>query len=305
MAKALVLAEFPIASMVQGDVEGSYVLARCGQCRRLNTLRRHVGALERYQRWLALQGLGGWSYEVPVLLRFLQDEADGGAGSSRLSATVSAVRFAERSGGQPPALAVGGSGLIDSFLKELHLEAALTKGRERLQAPRDVLCVVAGLERLVISEGVARYVRMYAWWLLLKGWGSMRFDDHRGLVPAKMVMGPRGLSARLVRTKTSGPGKRVETLPLFVGKSSYIFEEDWLPVGMGLWDDARTDRDYFLMHPNAARDGVVEVELLYSDARALSRLVLAQAVDAKGEPLLDIVVAAFWTEHGTRANLPS
>ncbi len=45
---------------------------------------------------------------------------------------------------------------------------------------------------------------MHAWWKLLKVFGTLRFDDHRGLLPESLALGGAALSGKLTRTKTSG-----------------------------------------------------------------------------------------------------
>eukprot|EP00969_Alexandrium_andersonii_P042713 1873851-Alexandrium_andersonii.AAC.1 len=61
-----------------------------------------------------------------------------------------------------------------------------------------VLTVVAGRE--------PDYVRGYAWYRLVRIWGSLRFDDTCGLNPLGMVLTAPGLVARSERT--SGKARR-------------------------------------------------------------------------------------------------
>ena len=70
------------------------------------------------------------------------------------------------------------------------------------------------LEQLVVSEAAAPYHRALAWFRLLKVWGCLRTDDHRGLAPTAVNFTAGFLEATLTRTKTSGHDKIVQTLPL-------------------------------------------------------------------------------------------
>ena len=47
--------------------------------------------------------------------------------------------------------------------------------------------------------------------------------------------GAKGVAAVLTRTKTSGAGKRVRELPLFVPKAAFIASPVWLETGYRLW----------------------------------------------------------------------
>ena len=63
--------------------------------------------------------------------------------------------------------------------------------------------MVQALEDTVVDETVRPYFRVYAWWLLLQCWATLRFSDHRGLVPdEKFEVKGNSLTTRLVRSKT-------------------------------------------------------------------------------------------------------
>ena len=57
--------------------------------------------------------------------------------------------------------------------------------------------------------------------------------------------------ADLDRTKTTGPGKRVNLVKVFVSKHAYLKEREWLRVGWKLWEqlgfEASLERRDFLL----------------------------------------------------------
>jgi len=166
---------------------------------------------------------------------------------------------------------------------------------------------VLALEREVVDVGVAACYRCHAWWHLLAMWASLRFDDHRGLAPGSVQLTARGLEAVLSRTKTTGPGKRVDSLPLVVGFSAYILQPTWLIVGWELWQSvAPFVRDYFLVKPAPSLDGMLPLELTYEQSSRLSRAVLAglpregDVMKIMGEP-----VVGLFTQHSARCWLAS
>ena len=65
------------------------------------------------------------------------------------------------------------------------LLATAQPGRTPKQARRYPVAVLESFEELVVCESATFYLRVYAWWLLLQCWGTLRFADHRGLNPGK------------------------------------------------------------------------------------------------------------------------
>ena len=124
------------------------------------------------------------------------------------------------------------------LLHEGHLASAPARadgGTARKQAPRYPVAILASLGRLVIQGDAPRTLRMLAWWKLVQVWACLRFDDHRGLVPARISLGARGLEATLSRSKTTGPDKKVTERPVRVACTAFVVEAAWLRVGWLMW----------------------------------------------------------------------
>mgnify|MGYP003320645332 CR=1 FL=1 len=87
---------------------------------------------------------------------------------------------------------------------------------------------------------------------------------------------------RLERTKTSGPGKHISVLPLFVSEAAWLVLE-WLDIGLLLWleDGSRLafKRDFVLPLPTPDLGGALPQRALYSDAVGFSRRLLASMMD--------------------------
>ena len=88
------------------------------------------------------------------------------------------------------------------------------------------------------------------WFLGCKGWSRiacLRLSDLEGLCP-KRLLGTRGLRGVLIRTKTTGPGKLVKEMQIFVSRRISLSGHDWLQAGYELWDSyGHKDRDNFMM----------------------------------------------------------
>ena len=111
---------------------------------------------------------------------------------------------------------------------------------------------------MVRDEEKARYQRAFAWYRLLRHWAALRWDDTQGLVPATLQRRARGVFGLLERTKTSGPGKKVSILPIFVSEEAYV-GMPWLDIGLSLLVEGPLEfpRDYFLPLPSPDLQGAL------------------------------------------------
>ena len=126
---------------------------------------------------------------------------------------------------------------------------------------------------------------MFAWYRCIRLWSSMRFGDHRGLVPARMGLLPSGLRGTLVRTKTTGLGKHREELELVVDVEAFIVMPLWLETGWRLWEDVFPHRDFFMGLPSVDRSTMRCIEARYSDSAAMSLALLASLRLPSGAPI--------------------
>ena len=118
----------------------------------------------------------------------------------------------------------------------------------------------------------------------------------------------------LNRTKTSGPGKKIETLPLLVVYAAFLIEPTWLRLGFELWSAHSDKRSYFLCLPSKDREGVRPIESVYTDAVSMTRAlnssldefkVTVGAYSKLERSLFSFPSLSFWAEHSGRATLPS
>ena len=144
----------------------------------------------------------------------------------------------------------------------------------------------------MIDPSKQTYLRIFGWWVLLQSWGTLRFSDHRGLVPKQITVDDTGFTGVLSRSKTLGADKTVGSRRVFVHAACYVRERNWLSVGWSiLLEAANFDRDYLLPVPTSSLQGCLQAELLYEAGFAiLNRLLCALGVTAVGSssrPLLD------------------
>jgi hypothetical protein len=95
--------------------------------------------------------------------------------------------------------------------------------------------------------------------------------------PKDVVLRSTGLVGRLSQTKTSGAGRRVRDLPLFIPRGAYVVQENWLEVGYQLWEMVgNKDRDYFLPRLKGDLEEFFELPASSGDMAILGRKVLAE-----------------------------
>ena len=151
-------------------------------------------------------------------------------------------------------------------------------GRPPRQAPRFPTILLAAFEETVFSADKPVFVRVLSWWLLVQSWGTLRFDDHRGLLPRDVIVLATGLQARLTRSKVSGSDKHFNFRTVIIHSSAYVQCKGWLAVG---WDlllkGAPHERDYLLPAPSNNFRGFKTKELKYSTAFAVQTHIISTA----------------------------
>ena len=180
------------------------LLSALGRGMRAPTIRRRVLDWRKVSRFIQLTCGRTWPQSPADMLDYIATLVDAGAPKSAMDRALHALRFIEVAGGVLPDAQLSRDPLLDSAVRELQLATSASGTNPTKKAPQVPLSFVIIFEALVIDASKPRFLRMYAWFRLVRIWGALRFDDHRGLVPdrARLVGGP--WRATLVRTKTSG-----------------------------------------------------------------------------------------------------
>ena len=250
LADAVSRANLPAVQLAGGDKER--LAKRVGQARRTNTLRRRTRDWEKFARFLHLSlGVVFPSGASDVLL-YLGSLEDAGAPASQIDGAWQALAFVEKAGGVLEADGLRKNPALASAFQEA-FERAASLTVHRGPAPRLSLAFLPALERIVTDPDGDLYPRLLAWVRLLKVWAVLRGDDLQGLSPDSMALGPSGLSGTLTRTKTSGSGRRQETLPVWVEKGACFQDPAWLSVGFSLWQAQDVKRDFLVLLPSENR----------------------------------------------------
>ncbi len=273
--------------------------------RRVSTLRARIREWRQASQWL--RGTSGSPFFATAtsLVDYLCTRFDQGGTKAVIRSAFAAVRFMEDLLDLPLAERPSQQSLVANSVKELEAQAAARRdGRCRQQAHPPPTEAIRKIERMIIDPTSSSYDRLIGWWACTSVWASLRFDDHRGLVPGAIMETSDHFHFAMSRTKTTGPDKIHSLRPGVISKDAWLECPSWFAVGWKLWQSlAPYGRDYFLCPPKPG-GGCDHRELRYVEYSSRLRSMLASLEDQEGVPL-GMDWAMFQTPHSFRAYLPS
>ena len=310
VATVITEAQLPTAEEALLASAPENVLFALGGSRRPTTLRIRACAWRRVRLWLSeVHGIP-WPAHMGHMHDYIQAMLAVPCPRTWPTTVAATLAFYEKIGG------VAEEARISTKATWL---ATIADAEQRLQgggylaakAPLFPRALIASLELYVMGDH-PRYRRALAWVRLIKVWTSMRTNDLQGLPPAMLGRGPYGPKVVLMRTKTTGPGKQVKTVPIFVDRCCWIADPRWIDEGADLWDsdDFNFGRDYFVPVPTADYMSVQHKMADYSSSSAMGFALLADLLlpaytvelgwIETAEPLLRHGAHLYWTEHSER-----
>ena len=280
-------------------------LALAGRTRH-NTLKRYIKTWRSFMQWLtAVRGMSA-SPEVGDLVEYLFTRFEGPCGATVPPLIVKAVVWLERVADIDPRERIGDSQVVCSVRD--YLVEMLSKEKPPTQrAPRYPVVMMEAFEHVVEDESQRIGFRLVAWVKLVKLWATLRWDDVQKIIPKELKFYGGRMTTILRTTKTSGPSKRVQELPVCVSEHAFVSNPFWLKTGFDLFKKhAPFERDYLLPKLNDEWSAFRKVMASYNDISAYSSRV-RRRLKRPGEDdcIIHPVLAAFWTEHSERATVPT
>ena len=286
---------------------------------RPTTVAKRVRSWETFAHWLRWHRGRCWPTSPTDLVDYLAARVAEGCPPSTPESFRSAVLWIEARSGFGHDESYGRN---EFFRKNVDLAdvIVLTDAEAVQKAPRFPVIVIGALECKVMHAESPLVVRVVAWARLLKVFGTLRWDDLQRLRPRDVVLRAGGLVGRLSQTKTSGAGKKVRDLPLFVPRHAFVLQKSWLETGHALWMlMGPKDRDYFLPRLTGDMLDSFSVPASSGDLAILGRIALEQLkvpismTNATGAPgwregevaLIPGPLLGGWTGHSERCTLPS
>lgn len=311
----LVEADLPVISLAQQTSEPQLTMEMAFGCRRMRTLRARARSWQKVVSWMVM--FRGYSHPRHVsdmvdYVIFLQQE---GVTRGQLDGVCASLSVIEDAGQVPIDQRICSHRLWLQTTKTMLAELDQVAKPVHKAPPLSVAMIIA-LEVMVTEDGYPLYARALAWIILVCVWACMRISDLEGLSPSRITLSSRGLRGMLSKTKTTGPGKQVREVPIFIARNVAISGNDWLPVGWRLWNSfGLLDRDYFVF---AASQGLEKPILKYASVEKIAsyvRVVLYMLNKpckqrysgwrCKDESLLSEDSVMFWSGHSMRHFLPT
>ena len=306
----------PAKEMVEstGDPVATWVRL-CGN-RRSRTLRQAARSWQRFHEWLQLSAGLKWPTSVAQVVDYLEERMLEPCGPTIPGSLLGSLQLLESIGGQEPASRLGSSPMLANVVKNMEKDLSMG-GPPRKTAPIYTVAMVIAAELLVADRDQGVVPRALAFTMLLMVWGALRTDDVQWLDRSRTALTEVGWRSVLVRSKTSGAGRRVRELPVFISRKVCLSGEDWLLAGHDLWKDLSENfpGTLFLCKPRADAS---EFTKKYLDATCLAawlKWTLTQLPSLKRviggwDPvwtsgLLSEDWAARWSGHSARHCLPS
>ena len=180
-----------------------------------STLRALVRCGRNFLKWLSSAHPKTYPTEVGDLVAYLKIRRDEPCNRGALRNVRKCFEFLEEVTCTLEPQRLTKTEVFYLMTKEILVSAE--PGKPTKQAPRTFLCVIVGLENLVVTRQTFPYIRVF----LLGGyassrWGTLRFSDHRGISPSSIVFQGIDFTAVLSHSTTVGKDKHVQSRPVVV-----------------------------------------------------------------------------------------
>ena len=306
---------FREAGLPAADVEEweGAEMQRVGKGRRASTLRKHVKTWQHARTWLAATFNTPWPTKASQLAMYLEARAQEPCGRSIPTSIYKTFVFLEHAGEVQKEQQLQNEGALKNALEEINMRLQSVEPKATKQAMHLPVKIVESWERVVMDESLPRYIRAFGWFKLAKVWGAMRHSDTTGVNFASGHLDSYCWSADLVKTKTTGPGKKVTVVKVFVSRSAFLVEKRWLETGWSLWQEmsweaSMENRDFFLTMPSNDLKNMTRKIASYAMATTMSHALANHMVgpsDHRGKTihLLEMGAYCAWSEHSERVTM--
>ena len=205
-----------------------YMAARYAMGRRANTIRQHVKVGIRLREYMNKIYNVPWLRYAGYLIGYISLRMEEPCGKSVPSSLFKALVFLETSAEVPPDRRISGSMALQHFLMEIE-RSDVWQPKSKTKAARWTVEMVLALEHIIMDKDKEKFKRVMAWYKLIKLWGALRSHDTEAIPPSTIKYEEsHGLEAQIMRTKTTGSGRKVEVVTCsFHLKLGSLTEAGW------------------------------------------------------------------------------
>ena len=179
-------AKLPYTAVLATSQNPLAIMSIVAQGHRVHTLRRRVLDWRAAARYFFHAFASPWPRSIADMPDYLATFVADAKGRPALCRAVFALGFMEKAGGVLEHDRVSNSPLLKAALEELTLQLTGGVARPVRKAPQVPVALLFAFEKVVVDVNELPFVRTFAWWRLVRAWGSLRFDDHRGLLPSSL-----------------------------------------------------------------------------------------------------------------------
>ena len=227
----LEMVEAPVLDTIKGAEDQARAQRALFGRLRLSTIRRYLAYWQRLRQWVHAQRGNGVRITGIHLVDYLYAREKEGLGASIPLAVMKSVQWFEALAEMEDSMRISHQPFVTLVVSELTRKLE-SKAPPIKRAPRWLGLFVAPMEDLVMSEEVPDRIRVTACFKLFKLWGGMRFSDAAHIKGSHLRFYDDKVSGTLVQTKTTGAGKKVRELPIYIGPDAYVKHPTWLRTGL-------------------------------------------------------------------------
>ncbi|CAE7495014.1 unnamed protein product [Symbiodinium natans] len=317
VAEFVIDANLPASQVVDGVQDPSETWVRLCGGRRVSTLRQTARVWGHFRMWLEMTFGKLWPKDAVEIIDFLTERSHEPCGRTVPGTFLAALSTLEVIGGLRSEDRLSLSPLLISFVRGL--ETQLSSGAPpRKSAQPYTVAMIIGAELMVMDPGLTVVNRVFAFILLVMVWAALRVDDVQWIKRDSLALSELGLRAVLSRTKTSGPGRKMGELPIFVHRRASWSGVDWLSEGLSLFleSTATLPSELFLGKPQKGGNGFTNRYLSNVDFNSCLKAVLTELPAVRrgdeggweaipNSRLVPEALVGFWSGHSARHNLVS
>ena len=224
----LALAEAPVLVKLSRVEQPERAIKALTGKYRASTLRRYLAGWQHYRKWCDKAKRVPWTATTFIDYMYVREEE--GMGASIPLAVARAVGWFQELCQVPDEKKIMGDMAVDLVIKEL-VRKLESKAPPIKRAPRWMALLIGPMEELVMDTRAPPGRRRAAWMKLIKVWGALRFSDTANMRTKDIKVYDGKMAAMLRKTKTTGAGKRVRELPVFIDECAYVYQKEWMVTG--------------------------------------------------------------------------
>ncbi len=274
---------------------------------RPSTVKRYLSYWQGFRRWIFSTTGKNYAVSAVQLVDYLYAREEEGMGCSIPMAVMKSVSWFEKLACIPEDESLVAHSMCQMVVASLTVKLE-DKAPPVKRAPRLLTVFIPSLERVVMDRTLEITTRVAAWIKLFKVWASLRFDDLANARRALIKDYDGKVGGVLKKTKTTGAGKRVRELPIFVSEEAFVVEQDWLDTGLRLLKRVSPEGGEYLVGDGLSCGEMDANKMIsYQEAVILSTEAMGAMLNNRRvpSPLLPEGWSRFWTEHSERSTLSS